>query len=294
VRISPQAIQRYVNELNEDYAPNTIRRIYGVLNQLLRLAEQRRYIALNPCDAVKLPKKRGRRREITIQPLTHEQVRALVAAIDPQYRLAILLDAYLGLRAGELWALRRDDIDLLRGQLRVDEALSEVPTATTEQVPEEERLSDSLIVKGTKTDATRTLRLPDFLRSELAEHLTRPLGGDDARAFIFTTADGCAVRHNNLYKRVYKPAVVRALPATLAERFRFHDLRHTCAAFAIEAGAHPFQIKTLLGHEDIRTTLNIYGHLFPSTEDALADALDAGYRKAAMAESAVLPLRRER
>ena len=51
---------------------------------------------------------------------------------------------------------------------------------------------------------------------------------------------------------------------------RFHDLRHTCAALAIERGAHPFQIKTLLGHEDIRTTLNIYGHLFPSMETALA------------------------
>jgi integrase len=147
-------------------------------------------------------------------------------------------------------------------------------------------------VKGTKTDATRTLRLPDFLKAELTEHLAQPLGGDDARAFIFTTADGYPVRHNNLYKRIYKPAVVKALPAGLAARFRFHDLRHTCAAFAIEAGAHPFQIKTLLGHEDIRTTLNIYGHLFPSTEDALAAALDAGYRSAAE-QPAVVPLRRE-
>src|SRR4051794_19151771 len=81
VRISPRAVQLYVNQLGDDgYAPNTIRRIYGVLNQLLRLAVERRYIAVNPCDAVKLPKKRGRKREISITPLAHEQVRALVGA----------------------------------------------------------------------------------------------------------------------------------------------------------------------------------------------------------------------
>src|SRR4051794_33998834 len=91
-RISPKVVQRYVNELGADgYAPNTIRRIFGVLNQLLRLAVERRYIAVNPCDAVKLPKKRGKRREISITPLTHEQVRALSNKIDERWRVAVLL-----------------------------------------------------------------------------------------------------------------------------------------------------------------------------------------------------------
>jgi integrase len=159
-------------------------------------------------------------------------------------------------------------------------------------VPESERLTDSLIVKGTKTDQTRVLTLPEFLRTELAEHLAQPLGGDDARSFVFVTADGYPVRQNNFYKRSYKPAVRSALPAGLAG-LRFHDLRHTCAALAIERGAHPFHIKTLLGHEDIRTTLNIYGHLFPSMESALAEAMDTGYRRAIEAQASnVVALRR--
>jgi hypothetical protein len=49
-----------------------------------------------------------------------------------------------------------------------------------------------------------------------------------------------------------------------APRPAFHDLRHTCASLAIERGAHPKLIQTRLGHEDIRTTLNVYGHMFPS------------------------------
>ncbi len=38
----------------------------------------------------------------------------------------------------------------------------------------------------------------------------------------------------------------------------------------IEAGAHPLQIKLRLGHKDIQTTMNTYGHLFPSAEPTMA------------------------
>jgi len=95
------------------------------------------------------------------------------------------------------------------------------------------------------------------------------------------------MKHNLFYKRVFKPAVRAALPREL-HGFRFHDLRHTCAALLIADGTHPLAIKTRLGHEDIRTTMNIYGHLFPSGEQALADALDAGYRSALRAETPAL------
>ena len=61
---------------------------------------------------------------------------------------------------------------------------------------------------------------------------------------------------------------------------RFHDLRHTCAAWLIEANAHPLQIKLRLGHKEIRTTMDTYGHLFPSAEPAMAGLLDAAYRQA--------------
>lgn len=48
-----------------------------------------------------------------------------------------------------------------------------------------------------------------------------------------------------------------------------------CAAWLIAAGAHPLQIKLRLGHKEIRTTMDTYGHLFPSAEPELADLLDA-------------------
>jgi integrase len=57
----------------------------------------------------------------------------------------------------------------------------------------------------------------------------------------------------------------------------FHELRHTAAAFMINDGADPLQVKRRMGHEDIRTTFETYGHLFPDREDELVAALECRY-----------------
>jgi len=49
----------------------------------------------------------------------------------------------------------------------------------------------------------------------------------------------------------------------------------TCAAILIDQGAHPKAIQERLGHSSIEVTMDTYGHLYESAEDALADALDA-------------------
>ena len=63
-------------------------------------------------------------------------------------------------------------------------------------------------------------------------------------------------------------------------KIRIPDTRHTCAALLISRGAPAKMIQEQLGHADISTTMNVYGHLFPDDLDALADALDDTYRNA--------------
>jgi integrase len=70
--------------------------------------------------------------------------------------------------------------------------------------------------------------------------------------------------------RVWTPAVERAQLQPLT----YHCLRHTAAAFMIDDGADPLQLKRRMGHEDIRPSLDTYGHLFAQREDALVSALD--------------------
>lgn len=115
-------------------------------------------------------------------------------------------------------------------------------------------------------------------------------GGGGARQ----AGNGGPIRHSLFVRRVFKPAIIGdkkkerepSLPAH-KHNLRFHDLRHTCASLLVAAGAHPKLIQARLGHASITTTLDRYGHLFPSVEEALADALDVTFNNA----SAPTPLR---
>lgn len=260
--VSPEAIQEWINDLARERHPNTVRRIYSVLRAVLKLAVERRYLTANPCDAVKLP----RAPAVAIDQrvfLSATEVAALAAEIAPHYRVLIYTAAYTGLRAGELGALRRRDVDLLHGTLNVERALKDV--------------SGHLIFGSTKTGKARRVGMPKFLVAMLSEHLDALDGGPDA--LVFRGPGGGPLRHANFYRRHFKPAVATALPHE-KHGLRFHDLRHTCASLLIAAGAHPKAIQEHLGHKDIQTTFNVYGHLLPSAQEALAAALDVAFRDA--------------
>jgi integrase len=102
---------------------------------------------------------------------------------------------------------------------------------------------------------------------------------------VFTTSSGLPVRHNLFYRRVFVPAVKKALPqhADYANRrgLTFHDLRHTAASHMLSvSGGNFYLVKERLGHEDIQTTVNTYGHLVPHADEAIAASLSALFEQA--------------
>jgi integrase len=296
--VTPEVIQEWVNDLAAIRQPNTVRRIYSVLRAVLKVAVERRYLMANPCDPVRLPRSPA----VTIGQrviLNADEVAELAEAIAPCFRLLIYAAAYTGLRAGELGALRRRDVDLLHGFLNVERGLKDV--------------SGRLIFGPTKTGMVRRVGLPKFLVAMFSDHLEALEGGPDA--LVFRSPDGGALRHGNFYGRYFKPTVRRRYCAGCEAKvsdddktcpecegddliyvlspekhgLRFHDLRHTCASLLIAAGAHPKAIQEHLGHKDIQTTFNVYGHLLPSAQEALAAALDGVF--ASGRDSNVRPLR---
>ncbi|GAB2044681.1 hypothetical protein AGATL06_11780 [Agathobaculum sp. TL06] len=52
-----------------------------------------------------------------------------------------------------------------------------------------------------------------------------------------------------------------------------HELRHSHASLLIELGVSPLSISERLGHEDIKTTLNTYSHLYPNKQSEIAEVL---------------------
>ncbi len=269
-RITHEVVQRYINRLSMggSIAPGTVRNVYAVLRTAMAKGVRLGMVKINPCTDIDLP--RARREEMLF--LTGDEVRAVAETIDSHYRVLIYMAAYTGLRAGELGGLQRRDVDLLRGVVHVRRALKDV--------------NGRLELGPTKTHAQRTIALPGFLKVMLAHYLVQPAADSGPDAPVFTMKGGGPLRHGLVYNRYFRRAVAGyelrgkkvpgALPAA-KHGLRFHDLRHTCAALSIAAGAHPKLIASRLGHSTIQITLDRYGHLFPSVEQALADALDAAF-----------------
>ena len=56
-------------------------------------------------------------------------------------------------------------------------------------------------------------------------------------------------------------------------KIRYHDLRHSCASLLLNNGCGLKDVQEWMGHSDIQTTANIYGHLDTSRKQSLADKL---------------------
>lgn len=68
---------------------------------------------------------------------------------------------------------------------------------------------------------------------------------------------------------------------------RFHDLRHTCAAFLIHQGAGQYELQHFLGHASPRTTWENYGHLFEGFEERLSHRLEDLYESSDRGRSGI-------
>ncbi len=112
------------------------------------------------------------------------------------------------------------------------------------------------------------LKPPAFLVELLSEHLAHAPESE----FVFPVPQG-GPSLPRLSPSVLQPAVRMAGLEPLTP----HELRHTHAAMLIRDGANPLAIQKRLGHKDIRTTLNVYGHLFPEQDEILSELLDATY-----------------
>jgi integrase len=252
--VTVEALDEWVGLLAERRAPNTVRKAFGITSQILDRAVATRKLPANPArvrEGITLPAVESREMRF----LTTADVDALADAIDPWYRSLVLAGAYTGCRWGELVGLKAKNLDLSAGRLTVVESLSEV--------------GSDLRLKDPKTPTSRrTIALPTALVDVLGEHLAgRPVVGD---GLVFTDTAGNPLRRSNFRRRAWRPAVA----ASVGEPMRFHDLRHTHAAWLIANGEHPKTIQTRLGHASISTTLDRYGHLMAGLDEGAAARLD--------------------
>ena len=228
----------------------SVRNYIGTLSAMYRYAlhPRRRWVTINPCDALELPTD-GREAEIRF--LTVDEVESLVSAavegLHAQLDRALYLTAAMsGLRQGELIALRWQDVDWQAQRIRVrrNHVLGEFDT------PKSRRGSRSVPM------AARVAGELDRL------HRASRWQADDA--LVFAEPDnGGPLRRGALMRR-YRRAL-RA--AQLEGTHRFHDLRHTFGTTMAGAGVAMRTLQEWMGHRDISTTQR-YADYAPNPHEA--------------------------
>lgn len=259
VSIRPPDVRRLYQDLLEDgVGKPTIEVVHRLLSKVLSQAFRDGLIPVNPASQARAP--RGGRKQVRVP--SEIDVERIADAIDYRYRAMVLVAAWGGLRFGEVAALRVKHLHFgiseegfTEGRIEVVEAVSEV--------------GGRLFIGPPKSSASiRTVAIPGSVVEELQKHLADNPADPDQ--LLFPAPHGGVMGRSRFRSRFWLPA----LKLARLEHLDFHDLRHFAAAIAIKHGAHPKAIQERLGHQSIRTTLDIYGHLFPSLGEELAVRLN--------------------
>jgi integrase len=251
--VRPSEVQAWASDRAQVLAPSTLRNLVSLLRSIYASAVLDRLAASSPVVRVALP----RHERARVVPLTVTQVQQLAEAMPARNRAMVLTQAGLGLRIGELLALRVQDVDFLRRAARVEFQIA--PGAKVRSDPKTPR-------------SRRTVPLPQVVADALAAHLAEFPPGEDGS--LFTTRTGAVYRHDYYGSQIFAKAVVRAgLPAATTS----HDLRHHYASVLLAAGESVVAVAERLGHENATLVLKTYGHLMPDSEDRTRRAIDAAW-----------------
>jgi integrase len=255
-------VQEWATDLTRKrgLARSTVGTHLRILRTIFNAAVRDKLIGTSPAKRIALPAAEVKH----VVPLTVQQVRQLAVAVPPRFRAMVLTQAGLGLRLGEVAALRRQDVDFLRRTVRIEYQFA---NNTTERVPPKTRKS------------RRTIPLPAVVAEALAEHMRQHPTADDGSLFCGPRTRRPMVS-THYSTQAFKRAV-RKLAAEPGSTFPVdtstHDLRHHYASVLLAHGESVIVVAERLGHETANLVLNTYGHLMPDSEDRTRKAVDAAW-----------------
>ena len=269
MQLKPQHLQKYyatklagVRQDHKDaLTQTTVSHHHTCLHRALKMAVRWGLISNNPADAVTPP----RPQHSDMKTMNEDELQIFLAeAKKTPYYTMFYTVLFTGMRRSELLALRWSDVDLLMCQISVTQTLHHLRDG-------------SMIFRQPKTaKGRRLISLSPSLALVLREYkenqsLERTLVGIKLKEtdLVFGTPEGKPLLPDTI-SHVWSKMVKRAG----LNHFRLHDARHTHASLLLKQGAHPKIVQERLGHATISTTLDLYSHVAPGLQAAVANRFD--------------------
>ncbi len=282
-KIRPIDIMHFYNLLEEDtqlqrkknnhgkntrkpLSKKTILEHHRLIHAMLHKAVYWQMIVTNPAERVEPPKAPKPQRPC----YDEDQTRILVDNLekltgkDMKYKVAILLDIFIGARLGELAGLEWSDIDFKNGIICINKS--------------SQYLSEKgVFTKNPKNESSiRDVAIPDFIVSLLQEYKLwyneqKSIVGDfwHESNRLFVQDDGKPIHPSTISKWFEKFIKQIGLPV-----INFHGLRHTNATLLIGQQVDVATVSARLGHAQITTTYNFYVHPLKSHDKKAGNVLE--------------------
>lgn len=226
-KLNSDKLQDFVKSLK--FAPSTIRLIFSILKSALMCAEDRGYIT-NIWSKVKLPKKI----KSEVQILTPQEQKMLENSLSEKNDIGILICLYMGLRIGELCALKWSDVDFENKVIHIRGTQS--------------RIDGKLTITTPKSKASiRAIPIPNILLDKLKEHKNND-------KYLLSNKGGM------VEVRAYRRRFKALLKTSNLPDIKFHALRHTFSSRALEVGMDYKTLSEILGHASVSITMDLYVH----------------------------------
>ncbi len=240
--LQPAEIDKLFGKLRKSgLSPRTVREVYGTLHAALGRAVRLRLISANPADMVEPPTYHPPSIRATDADGLH---RIIEAAASTRWRLPVLFACLMGLRRGEICALKWEDYDAAGQTLLVRRSIVRGG-------------DEAHVVKGTKTGRERALRVPVMIQRELREARKAAIAQGSQCPWICPSEDGSYLRPSSL-TRAFRRISTRA-----GCSISCHGARHSYATLLLGNGIPVMAVSEALGHANTTTTVREYAHSLP-------------------------------
>ncbi len=252
--ITATTIRKWQTEMmcnNNNYSETYLKTIHNQVSAIFNFACKYYKLPENPA---RLCGSMGRKNADSMQFWTIDEFKRFIASVDDKMVSTIVFSLlfWTGMRSGEMLALTLNDFDFESKTVLINKSYARLK-------------NEDLILEPKTPKSKRKIALSPFLCDMINEYVEKLVYYDPMDRLF------------NITKYYLQHEMDRGCKKSGVKRIRVHDLRHSHASLLIEMGFSPLLISERLGHEDIKTTLQTYSHLYPNKQAEVAERLQGLY-----------------